>query len=77
MKVPTKKRHNSEGKVKNKDKAKAKRKTMISSEAESNEPKEEPASEPKVDKVLKIQNEAKKNFFQEQINRNKGLILGS
>merc|ERR1712192_39935 len=73
-KVATKKRHNSEGKIKNKDKVKAKRKSMVSSEVESNEPKEEPPSEPKVDKVAKIQNEAKKNFFQEQINRNKGLI---
>merc|ERR1711936_631874 len=62
------------GKVKNKDKVKAKRKSMVSSEVESNEPKEPPPCEPKVDKVAKIQNEAKKNFFQEQINRNKGLV---
>ena len=73
-KATAKKRHNSEGKIKNKDKVKAKRKSMVSSEVESNDPKEEPPNEPKVDKILKIQNEAKKNFFQEQINRNKGLV---
>merc|ERR1712083_371869 len=73
-KMTTKKRHNSEGKIKNKDKVKAKRKSMVSSEVESNDPKEEPPNEPKVDKIPKIQNEAKKNFFQEQINRNKGLV---
>merc|ERR1712179_98279 len=63
-KVPTKKRHNSEGKIKNKDKVKVNRK----SEIEPNEPKEA-----KVDLILKVQNQANRSFFQEKINISKGI----
>merc|ERR1712126_507404 len=63
-KVPVKKRHNSEGKIKNKDKAKANKKPEI----ESDKPKEA-----KVDLVLKVQNQASRNYFQEKINETKGL----
>merc|ERR1712108_79593 len=69
-KVPTKKRHNSEEKIKNKDKVKAKRKSMVSSEVESNEPKEPPPCEPKVDKVAKFKTKQRRTFSR---NRSTGI----
>ena len=84
-KATSKKRHNSEGKIKNKDKVKAaNRKSAAMSEVEtdeSNVKKEDTTKDestkvaPKVDLVLKVQNQANRNFFQDRINEKKGLKI--
>merc|ERR1711874_566046 len=73
--VPVKKRHNSEGKVKNKDKAKANRKSAVLSDAEPLEVKEStPKIEVKIDALDKGKAIAKRSFFQDLINEKKGLV---
>merc|ERR1712106_1174959 len=75
IKAPVKKRHNSEGKVKNKDKAKANRKSAVFSDAEPLEVKESPAQiDVKIDALDKGQAIAKRSFFQDLINEKKGFV---
>jgi len=73
--VSVKKRHNSEGKVKNKDKVKAKRKSAILSDVETNDTKEFPVqTEVKIDAMDKGRAIAKRSFFQDMINEKKGIV---
>merc|ERR1712106_1290960 len=75
IKAPVKKRHNSEGKVKNKDKAKANRKSAVFSDAEPLEVKESPPPiDVKIDALDKGQAITKRSFFQDLINEKKGFV---
>ena len=69
-----KKRHNSEGRVKNKDKAKRKSAVINSTEKKPDEPVKK-APEPIILPDLKLNKaDNKKNFFQSLINEKKGLV---
>ena len=76
-KALAKKRHNSEGKVKNKDKAKAKinRKSAVLSDVESLDTKESPLlNEVKIYALDRGRAIAKRSFFQDLINEKKGIV---
>ena len=76
-KAPVKKRHNSEGKVKNKDKTKAKdnRKSAVLSDIEPLDIKESPLlNEVKIDALDRGRAIAKRSFFQDLINEKKGIV---
>ena len=76
-KNPVKKRHNSEGKVKNKDKAKAQinRKSAVLSDIEPLDIKESPLlNEVKIDALDRGRAIAKRSFFQDLINEKKGIV---
>ena len=73
--APVKKRHNSEGKVKNKDKAKANRKSAVLSDVEPMDIMESPSEkEIKIDALDKGRAIAKRSFFQDLINEKKGIV---
>jgi len=75
IKPAVKKRHNSEGKVKNKDKVKVNRKSAVFSDEEPTEVKEStPKIEVKIDALDKGKASAKRNFFQDLINEKKGIV---
>ena len=63
-----KKRHGSEGKQKKSKKKASKKDTSVSVK------QEEEKIKPQISIVDRIENEAKKNFFQEMINQKKGLV---